>query len=145
MNKVEVAAMKNRTLRSFITWLIIASPLWWTGGCYTYQKVTKLDEAVGSEIEVVTKGNNAYTFKRWSSDGSGGVSGEAECIVPSSYSLPVAYAKRHLTLPIDSIKNISTKASNTGGNLVAATFITVVLVGGLVCLVVSSIRLGPFL
>jgi hypothetical protein len=126
--------MQNRTFKQLISSLLIASPLWWTCGCYATREVTKLSEALGSEIEVVTMGNHVYNFTIWTSDGFGGISGEAEWLVPPSDSLPLVYTKRHLTLPIDSIKSVSTKASSTAGNWLVLTFITATIVVGLLLL-----------
>jgi hypothetical protein len=133
--------MQCGKFRQCITWLLIASPLWWMCGCYS--EVTHLSEAVGTKIKVVTKGDKVYTFERWSSDGFGGISGNAEWLVASSKNSPSHYANGHLTLPIDSIRSVSTKDSNTGLYVVAATTISVGLFAGLVYLILSTDRLFP--
>ena len=133
--------MQKRTFKSLFTWLLVASPLWWMCGCYS--EVTHLSEAVGTKIKVVTKGNNVYTYERWSSDGFGGISGNAEWFVASTKNSASYYANGHVTLPIDSIRSVSTKESSTGVYMVAASVITVGLIVGALYLIISHMRLGP--
>lgn len=56
--------MQNRTFKSLVTWLIIASPIWWTSGCYSTREITRLEEAATGDLKVVTKGNNRHAFER---------------------------------------------------------------------------------
>jgi hypothetical protein len=65
--------MQNRTFKDFITWLLIASPLWWTSGCLS--EIIKPSDSGENEIEVVTKGDSVYTFLQWTSDESGAITG----------------------------------------------------------------------
>jgi hypothetical protein len=72
--------MRKRTLKPLITWLLIASPLWWSSACYTFQNVIKLDNAktAGRRIEVKTTGENTYIFDEWSVDSLGTIRGRAK-------------------------------------------------------------------
>jgi len=72
--------MQKITFNHLITWLLIASPLWWAAGCYTSHQVAKVQDVQGYEIEVTTKGDITYTFSNWRSDSSGTISGKAEKI-----------------------------------------------------------------
>jgi len=65
--------MRNRTFKSLITWLLIASPLWWANGCIS--EIMKPNDSGGNEIEVVTKGDSVYTFLQWAGDESGTITG----------------------------------------------------------------------
>jgi hypothetical protein len=68
--------MHNRLFKHFISWLLIASPLWWTAGCYTRTAITNLDDAALDGLHVITNGGNHYLFHRWSWDSAGGIRGE---------------------------------------------------------------------
>jgi len=94
--------MQNRTFKSLVTWLIIASPIWWTSGCYSTREITRLEEAATGDLKVVTKGNNRYAFERWSVDSLGGISGDGTWEIISEWGRPVS-KQGFRTLPHDSI------------------------------------------
>ena len=77
--------MHNRIFKSLISWLLIASPLCWTSGCYALREITQLEEAeaIGGQIEVTTKRSDAYTFDKWKIDSLGNVKGRAKRKNPS--------------------------------------------------------------
>jgi hypothetical protein len=105
--------MKNRTFKHFVTWLLIASPLWWTTGCRSTREFTRLDELPRPEIEVVTKGNAVYEFTEWTYDSLMGISGESAWI---DKSLPVwysRYSEGHISLARDSIKSVTVEGKDT--------------------------------
>jgi hypothetical protein len=99
--------MENRTFKHIMIWLLIASPVWWTSGCYTTREFTKLDE-VNCEIEVVTKNKRTYTFTAWTYDSLKGISGDAHWLVESIS--PWDDSEDHygrLALPRDDIRTIA--------------------------------------
>jgi hypothetical protein len=132
--------MKNRTFRSIITLLIIASPLWWTSGCYTTKEVTRLSEEEGSAIEVVTKRNNVYVFKTWTHDGYGSISGEANWIDPSSPRWSPTYLHGTIALPSDSINIIITKKVNTSQRDLAMVGVGFVVLGVVLVFVIDQMH-----
>lgn len=125
----EVTVMQNGTFKSFIMWLLVASPIWWTCGCYTAREVTKVNEVEGSEIEVTTKGDNVYIFKTWKSDGCGGISGQAKWLDPPSGGLWAEYVEGKTSLPLDSIKIVVARDPNVGLSVITALGVGVALVG----------------
>jgi hypothetical protein len=98
--KTEEVTMQNKTFKNFITWLLIASPLWWTSGCYAAREYTRLQDVPIPPIEVVTKGNVVYSFERgWRHDGSGGISGKVR-------------SGGYMKLPGNSIKSFTPEKGN---------------------------------
>ena len=95
--------MQNRTLRNFITWFIIAGPIWWTCGCYTFREIAGLDELPMSSIEIQTKGNTRYTFREWRYESQGGISGKADRHIPSTSMEFDETVTAFCSLPRDSI------------------------------------------
>ena len=67
--------MKKNTSRKLVTWLLVASTIWWTSGCYTMREIEKLSDAGGRDIEVSTKGHNSYTLHEWTVDTLGTIRG----------------------------------------------------------------------
>ena len=72
--------MQNRFFKHFISWLLIASPLWWTTGCYTRTEITKVDDAVLDGLHVITRGGDHYVLHRWAWDSAGGIKGEGKLL-----------------------------------------------------------------
>jgi hypothetical protein len=81
--------IQNKTLKRLITWVVVASPLWWTNGCYTFVEITKLDEVArgNSELEITTEGNRVHVVSNWSVDSMGTVRVNSKSINPS-YRVP---------------------------------------------------------
>jgi hypothetical protein len=121
----------NRTFRSFITWLLIASPLWWTIGCYSFREVIKLDEAKENErnIEVTTKGNSVYIFMKWSVDSLGAITGRAKWHNPNymaharwdvnAISGELQFLEGPKMIPHDSVYAIKAEYYDTGMTVLA--------------------------
>ena len=99
--------MQNRIFKRLINWLLIASPLWWTTGCYTTREITRLDE-IRPVIEVVTKGDRVYTFTAWTYDSLKGISGDARWVVKSPRPwVDSEDLDGHITLTRDAIKTVT--------------------------------------
>ena len=74
--------MHDRTLKHLMIWLLIASPLWWTGGCSS----TRIAQNLGEEdptnaIEIITKHNLVYDLSVWRLDANGNIVGEGEQVI----------------------------------------------------------------
>jgi hypothetical protein len=67
--------MQNSTLKELVSWLIIASSLWWTSGCYTSNDIMKSDEPRRPEILVETKSGHTISLFQGYLDSLGGISG----------------------------------------------------------------------
>jgi hypothetical protein len=99
--------MQNKTFKLLISWLLIASPLWWTTGCHTTREIAKLDE-INREIDVVTKGNRVYTFTAWAYDSLKGISGDALSVARSIRLWDDGEDQNgRLTLQRDNIKSVT--------------------------------------
>lgn len=128
--------MQNKTFRNLVTWLLIASPIWWISGCYTFREVAKLDEARASEreIELTTKGNSKYIFEKWSVDSSGAITGTARWPNPN-YRIPdrwdpnaasgeLKFREGPRRVPIDSVAAIKAEYFDTNMAVLAGVGIT---------------------
>ena len=121
--------MQNRTFKDLIIWLLIASPLWWTCGCYSTREVTKPSEAVGDYLEVTLKDGKAYFFSSWTCDSSGTVSGLVGTVKRKDpyygWSItPVAHA---INIQADSIATIHVKTKREWAT--TAMYVLVVAAG----------------
>jgi hypothetical protein len=70
--------MQNTTLRHLVTWLLIASPLWWTCGCYSFLEINFPRESTqeARALKVTTKGQLTYVFSDWTIDSLGNIRGK---------------------------------------------------------------------
>jgi hypothetical protein len=126
---------KKQMSKTIITWLLIASPLWWTYGCYSFQETTNLIEANenGRDIEVTTNGNNTYIFefKKWTLDTEGTIWGQTKwddsSYTPPWSSHPSKYIEGNFSVPKDSIKSVAAKKPNAG-LILSLVFIPVALI-----------------
>ena len=134
--------MQKRTVRSFIIWLLIASPLWWTFGCTTTRFASNLNEEdPGSPIEVVTKRNLVYDLSVWKLDEKGNIIGEGKQVIrqPASQGTP-------LTVPFsgviaaDSVRTVLV----TEGYSTASIGTVVLLAGGAIFLGINLRNLPSF-
>jgi hypothetical protein len=113
--------MQNRTIRELVTWLIIASPLWWTSGCYTTKELTNPTQMFESpnpfpEIEVITKGNHKYVFLTWFLDTGGTITGQATLMDHYrwfDYGSKEYASRSNFSLPLDSIKSVTLEGRTT--------------------------------
>jgi hypothetical protein len=111
---VEVTIMQNKTFKRFITWLLIANPLWWTSGCYTTREFTKIDE-INTELKIVTKEDRVYTFTAWTYDSLKGISGDARWVIRSIFHSGDSEARNgRVTLRRDNIRSVTSEGE---GNL----------------------------
>jgi hypothetical protein len=108
--------MKNRRFRNFISLLLIASPLWWTSGCYSSLQITNPADVAGTAIEITTKGNHHHTLKEWSVDSSGNISGSGAFVVPLTVRSIGGTVKQQPStfIPKDSIAAIHVQRVNVG-------------------------------
>ena len=95
--------MKNPMLRRLVAWLMIASPIWWTSGCYTMSGMASLNELNTTELQVITRGGNHYTFLRWAADSNGGISGSCVWHIQQKTGGNESTPGMKLTVPSDSI------------------------------------------
>jgi hypothetical protein len=105
--------MRNKMLKSFLSWLLIASPLWWTTGCESIRAVEKLSDAQGEEIHVLTKDKRSYTFVQWKADSAGSIRGIAKWKDPSYFTWePSPLITGERVVPSDSIASVCVKHAN---------------------------------
>lgn len=106
--------MQNKNFKDIITWILIASPLWWTSGCYSTREVTKPSEAVGDYLEVTSKAGKAYYFYGWTCDSTGSISGTAGSVKYEDpyYGWTTTRIQQRVTIPADSIATIQTKTKD---------------------------------
>ena len=99
--------MQNKTFKHFISWLLIASPLWWSTGCYSTREFIKQDEPGECNVCVVTKGGRSLELSEASFDSRGSVCGVVlkEASAPSASANTASREKARLTLPLDSLRN----------------------------------------
>jgi hypothetical protein len=73
----EELLMRPNCVHTFVTWLIIASPLWWIGGCSSTRLAGNLvAEDPNNSIEVRTKSRCTYELSTWKLDERGNIAGE---------------------------------------------------------------------
>jgi len=127
--------MKSRRFRSFISLLLIASPLWWTSGCYTSHQITNPADAVGTPVEITTKGGNHHTLVEWSVDSSGNILGSGAFVVPLTVQSAAGTVKQQPStfIPKDSIAAIHVQRVN-GAMTVLAVILTTASVAGSICM-----------
>jgi hypothetical protein len=113
--------MRRKSFRKTITWLLIASPLWWIGGCYTMTNIDISAASRNQDIEVTTKSQSTYTFHEWKIDSLRTLQGTAAWKNPRYTWLSISetkYLRGRRAVPLDSIVTIrSSELSVPGGIL----------------------------
>jgi hypothetical protein len=132
--------MKRQKFSSVIALILLASPVWWTTGCYSNYQITSPAEAADKPIEITTKGKNHYVFTEWSADSSGNIQGRAPFVVPVAIrsdgaikqQLPSQY------VPKDSIAAIYTQSVSVGSTILAV----ILTAAGVVAAFIGAFCLG---
>jgi hypothetical protein len=125
--------MNNLMLRTVITWLLIACPLWWTTGCYSFVEITRIDTAEQGkhDLEITTKGHRVYVLSEWSVDSMGTIRGKTNSDNPSyrvperwdpaaSISGEPKYVETPLCVPADSVSTMRAEQLNTAQTVLAS-------------------------
>lgn len=125
--------MKNRRFRKLVTMFLIASPIWWTTGCYSSYQATGPADVSGTPIQITTKGNNHYAFAEWTVDSSGNIRGYAPFVMPVSVRPADDNIKLQLPLqliPKDSIAAIHVQQVNVGATVLTLILTTAGVIAG---------------
>ena len=101
--------MMNPRLKQSMISLLLFPSIFWAMGCYSNKELTRLDPQL-YPLEVMTKGNNRYTFESsWSTDSLGVISGVAQWNALTAGD-PLLLRER-VTLPNDSIASAYVKGN----------------------------------
>jgi hypothetical protein len=134
--------MNKRRFRIVVTMILIASPIWWTSGCYSSYQITSPGEAADTPIEITTKGNNHYAFAEWTADSSGNIRGFAPFVVPvavRSGGGTITQQQPVQIVPKDSIAAIHVQRVNVGATILTAILTTAAAVAGAALLFIISV------
>ena len=119
--------MKNEAFKHFISWLLIASPLWWASGCIS--EIIKPNDSGENEIEVVTEGDSVYTFLQWTSDEWGAITGTSGWVKYKDpyFGWTTSHLQKPVTIPAYRIQRVSNGESVSRGSAILTLITTVSL------------------
>ena len=123
--------MQNRIFNRAISAVLIVSLLGWTVGCYTTKEITRVEDAVGDELHVLTKGNNRYHFFEWKYDSIGNIRGRCEPDPGAEF----------MTVPRDSVVSVQGKELDVRQTI--GLILCIPLVAVAIALVVWVAKGGP--